>query len=207
VGTSDFPASRRETRIFGNKFKKGPIMNAFRLGGVVVGLAFLAGSGSDAFGQFVAGPVGMSMPMPVCGGCAMPVNLNPVNLNVPTLSPSTLNTSLSVPTVVVPPPPPPAVEVRAYPVVVDDRDRNRNNQHDETPIQLDVSATATPSSCGNSGSMSTPTEPQNFSAAKSADPPSNVAVPAPWYSVGDWSFGTWVMVLFVGFIAVASGKR
>ena len=182
-------------------------MNAFRLSGVVVGVALLAGSGSIAKGQFVAMPAGASMHVPLCGGCTIPANLNHVNLSVPTLSSPTLHTSFSVPTIVVPPPTPPPVTVRAYPVVVDDRDRDRNYRHEETPVQVDVSSTATPSSYSDSGYTSTPAEMRTFDAPQIVDQPSSVATPAPWYSIGHWSFGTWAVILFVGLFSLSSGKR
>ena len=77
-------------------------MNAFRLGGAVVAVAFLAGFGSVASAQFPGGAVSAAMAGPSCG-CPMPMILNPINLSVPTLSPLMLPASASVQSASVPP--------------------------------------------------------------------------------------------------------
>src|SRR5947209_3756901 len=112
--------------------------------GLLAGWALLAGSGSLAFGQFAMPAAPMAMPTPVCVSCAPAVSaacVPSVSLAVPTLSQSALQPSLSVPTLVVPPPPPPAGEVRAYPVVRDDRDRDREFEQKVAPVELDASRT------------------------------------------------------------------
>ena len=205
--TGDFPRLAPDTGYLGKKARKGSVMGTFRLGTAVLGWALLVGFGSVACAQFVTRPVEIPRPGLVPSGCPQVFDLNPVGGAIPTLPAATLTVDLSAPALPGPPPPPPAVEVRGFPVVTDDRDRDRGDRPHKTLVQLDAAPAASTSWQGESGNASKPAETQRDSSPESVGQPANAPAAAPWYSVGDWSWGTWVVIVFVGLIVLASGRR